>query len=298
MRNIKIIIFAVVGLTLIVGVTLFLAGAFNPKGAGILIETTPTSSVFINGEFLGRAPYEEVRKPGEVTLKLVPDSFEKPLAPYETKVNLVSGVQTVVRWEFGGNNADGAGEIISFEKASKEETALSVVTIPASSQVSIDGATPVFTPYKTSSITPGEHTLLFSSEGFSDRSLRVKTTSGYKLTAVVQLAESTEVVPEPTAMEEKEEQPEEKVEVEILSTPTGFLRVREEPSTLGTEIGQVEPGERYPFVEEDEETGWFLIEYKPAEDGEEAETGWVSNTYAKKIEENASDITPTLTPTP
>lgn len=268
-------------------------GTFKPTGAGIFVETNPVSSVFINGELSGRTPYEEARKQGEITVKLVPESFEKPLAPYESKVNLVAGVRTVIRWEFGDSEAQGTGEIVSFEKVPKDETSLSVVTIPTSSQVQIDGASAVFTPYKSSSITSGEHTLFFSSKGFSDRTLRVKTESGYKLTAVIQLAENTEFSQELVV---EEAPPAEKVvEIEILSTPTGFLRVRDEASTLGEEVAQVKPGEKYKLVDEDEETGWFLIEYKSATSSGEARQGWVSNSYAKKTDDD-TDISPTPTP--
>ena len=276
---------------LVSGLIFFLLGVARPKGAGILIKTNPQSSIFIEGELLGRTPYEEIRRPGEITIKLVPESFDMPLAPYETKVNLVSGVQTVIVWEFGESSEYASGEIVSFEKIGKDETALSAVTIPASSSVDVDGGMKVFTPYKTSSIAPGEHTLIFSSKGFIERPLRVKTVNGYKLTAVVQLARSTELTEE--AVSEVKNEEVKKIEVEILTTPVGFLRVRSEPSTIAEEIGQVEPGKRYSLVEEDDETGWYKIEFM-TEGIEETKIGWVSNTYAKKIE-GESNESPTQT---
>ena len=296
MRNPRVIILVVIGVALVIGLTFFLIGAGRTKGAGILIETNPVSSVFIDGVLSGRTPYEEVRKTGEVTVKLIPESFERPLAPYETKVTLVAGVQTVIHWDFGESAELGQGEIASFEKVGKEETALSIVTIPSSSQFEIDGGIKVFTPYKSSSIVPGEHALFFSSKGFLDRTIRVKTVSGYKLTAIVQLAENPEFTQE-VAKEEVKGQEEKKIEVEILSTPTGFLRVRGEPSTLGEEIGQVEPGERYPFLEEDAKTGWFKIEFSSTGVDAGVKQGWVSNTYAKKIGGEDQSTTPTPTPT-
>ena len=81
-------------------------------------------------------------------------------------------------------------------------------------------------------------------------------------------------------------------EVEILSTPTGFLRVRSEPSTAGEEVAQVEPGDRFPYLDKDEDTGWFKIEY---EDGEE---GWVSNQYAKKVEDDEEEEAEEPSPSP
>jgi hypothetical protein len=94
-----------------------------------------------------------------------------------------------------------------------------------------------------------------------------------------------------------EEVPEEVIEEEvekvvILSTPTGFLRVRSEPSTLADELGTVEPDEEYELLETDEETGWFKIKFTQEENDEEIE-GWISNQYAKMVENEASP-TPTV----
>lgn len=310
MKKLKILILVLLGIALLITLIFFLVGIFRPKGAGIVIETTPDSSVFIDGVQIGRTPHKETRKPGEVVIKLVPESFDKPLAPYETKVNLVSGVETVIDWEFGESTEAAGGEIVSFEKAGRDETSLSVVSIPDSAQVVIDGTIRAFAPYKTSNIAAGEHVLIVSAEGFLDRSIKVKTYTGYKLTALVKLVPSEEEPREEAIGEvEGEEEEEEKVWVEILSTPTGFLRVRDEPSTLAEEIGRVKPGEKYLFIEQDEKTGWFKIEYPPAQAGEEAEeglsapAGWVSNTYAEKIEPSdaeameGEEITPTPTTT-
>ncbi len=287
MRRLKITIFVLIGLGLIVGIILFIIGILSPKAAGILIETSPESSVFIDNVLIGRTPLKEVRKPGEIVIKLVPESFEKPLVPYETKVNLVSGVETVITWEFAESDKESSGEIISFEKAPQNESSLSVVTIPDSAQVAIDSSIRAFAPYKTSTLGPGDHTLVVSAQGYLERSLKVRTYSGYKLTAVVKLSPEPET-PEEEKTEEESVQGEEEekvVEVEILSTPTGFLRVREEPSTLSDEVARVKPGERYKFIEQDEESGWFKIEYLPAEEDKPAQAGWISDTYSKLVQE-------------
>lgn len=288
MRKVKVIALVILGIILVMVLIFFLVGVFRPQAAGLFIETEPVATVFVDGAQVGRTPYKETRKAEEVVVKLVPDSFDKPLAPYETKVSLVPGVETVIRWQFGESEDESTGEIVSFEKVGRDETSLSVVTIPDSSQVSIDGAVRAFAPYKTSSIIPGEHTLVISAEGYKDRNVRLKTNSGYKLTVVVTLPKSEEVseVASPEV-----EVPEEEVQtfVVIGETGVGFLRVRGEPSTLAPEVARVTPGEEYLFIEEDEDTGWLLIEY------EEGEQGWVSNQYAEKVEESSS-ATPTVTP--
>lgn len=64
-------------------------------------------------------------------------------------------------------------------------------------------------------------------------------------------------------------------QIQILDTPTGFLRVRSSPSTASSEITQVKPGEKYSLLEE--KSGWFKIRVK------EGQEGWVSGQYAKKL---------------
>ncbi|KKQ85566.1 MAG: PEGA domain protein [Candidatus Woesebacteria bacterium GW2011_GWB1_38_8] len=297
MKKIKILGLVLGGLILIIGLIFFAIGFLRPKVAGVYIETNPPSTVFIDGFQVGRTPYDETIKPKEVIIKLIPESFQIPLAPYEAKVNLLAGVKTVIKRDFGEAEEDSAGDIISFEKIGRNESGLAVVSVPDSARLIIDGRERAFTPHKTSSILPGTHTLTLSADGYMERIVEVKIHEGYKLTAIVKLAKGPEPTPTPTPnqvegseAEGKAEEP--KVEIEILSTDTGFLRVRKEPSTLGEEVGRVQPGEKYPLIEIDSKTGWYKIEFQPAQAGEEGKQGWISNQYAKKI---GGMITPTPT---
>ncbi|MCX6704567.1 MAG: SH3 domain-containing protein, partial [Candidatus Woesebacteria bacterium] len=78
--------------------------------------------------------------------------------------------------------------------------------------------------------------------------------------------------------------PVERTYIEILSTPTGFLRVRSGPGATGSEIAQVKPGDRYLFLDEDVATGWVKIQYEaPAAGLPNGIEGWVSGQYIKKI---------------
>lgn len=279
-------------LVLVVGLIFFIFGFFRPKVAGIYIETNPSSTVYLNGEQVGKTPYDKLRDPGETVIRLIPESFQAPLVPYETKITLVPGVKTVVRRDFGESQETSAGEIVSFEKIERDQSSLVVISNPDSAQLLIDGKEKTFTPHKTSDILPGEHTLELNADGYQTRSVNVKTHQGYKLTAVVQLAISTSTTQsQPTPSEKPKE---EKPMVEILSTPVGFLRVRNQASSIADEVGRVQPGERYTLLLEDEKTGWYKIEY------EEGKEGWISNQYAKKIELSGVvlTVTPKVTPTP
>jgi hypothetical protein len=297
MKKLKTVSIILIVVGLILGIVFFVMGSLNSKPAGIKIETTPAANVFIDGEQVGRTPYSGTRKSGEITIKLIPESFETPLAPFETKVTLVDGIETIIKREFGESDEASSGEIISFEKIGGKEASLAVVSIPDAAQISIDGSVRGFAPYKTSSIVPGEHNVIVYAPGFSEKSFSIGTVEGYKLTVVVKLKPNGEEV---LADEDEELEEPKQEEVKILSTPTGFLRVRSEPSTAGEEVAQVEPGDLYPYLDTDEDTGWFKIEY---EDGEE---GWVSNQYAKKVEpgeeeeeeEEEPSPSPTASPEP
>lgn len=291
MKKLRVIILALVVILVVVAGVYLGVGYFKPKGAGILINTNPASSVYIEGQQVGRTPYKQTRNPGEVTIKLIPDSFETPLAPHEARVNLVSGIETLITRDFGETSELSGGEVVSFEKVGKGETSLAIISIPDSAQVAIDGQIKGFSPYKTNSINPGEHLLTVSAKGYLDRSVEIKTIEGYKLTAVVQLVQGGEAEEEPNVEAAETEIIEEEVEpkVTILSTGVGFLRVRSEPSTLGEEVARVEPGEEYKLIETDEETGWFKIEYEEADEDLPAKTGWISNQYAEELNPENSE---------
>lgn len=294
-RRVKIIILVILGLSSIIGLTFLVVNLLRPKVAGIYIESLPSATVFIDGQEVGRTPYEQTREQGELIIKLVPDSFETPLSIYEAKVNLVAGVQTVIKRDFGETEDMSSGEIISFEKVDPSQSSLAVVSIPDSSELLIDGKERAFTPHRTSSLLPGEHTLALSADGYKERVLSVRTHQGYKLTAVVKLSKAASLQgKEEEVQTEKEDEGSEEIagtsKVRILETPTGFLRVRKEPSTLGIEVGQVKPGESYDLLTTDEKTGWFKIKF-------EEDEGWITNQYAEVVNEKLTP-TPTKKPIP
>ena len=157
-RRFRLIVVTILAVFLILVISFLVIGSFKPKVAGIYIETTPSSTVWLNGVQVGVTPFRDTMKQGETIIRLVPNSFSQtPLSPYETKVKLVSGVETVIRYDFGPTDDFSAGELISFEKSERKETSLVAVTVPDSTEFVIDQGIRAFTPYKTSSITAGEH---------------------------------------------------------------------------------------------------------------------------------------------
>jgi hypothetical protein len=266
-------------LILTLGIVFFLVGYFRPKNAGLLIQTTPSATVIIDGVQVGKTPYEVVREPSDLVIKLVPDKTDKQLKNYETKITLSSGIKTIINREFGESDEVSSGSLVSFEKIGGNETEMAVISIPDEASIAIDGQVRGFAPYKISTITQGEHQLTVSKTGYQEKTFSIKIINGYKLIVSVQLALSDLPAEEPEVSPEVEK----KVMVEILPTPNGFLRVRSAAAIDSSEIARVNSGDQFLLVQE--EADWFEIEYQPETSTASAKLGWISDQYAKKIEE-------------
>lgn len=271
---ILLIIFALAGVALIV------FNFFVPKASGLLIETSPASTVYINGEEVGRTPYTSIRKPGEITLRCIPDSFGTPLAPFEEKISLVSGVETVVRRYFGISDVFTEGEVLSFEKMpDRNATGITVVTEPENVQIRVNGADRGVTPFTTKTVNEGITKLNLVAAGYKDREVEVNLVKGYGLIAFIKMSKTEAVV-----LPDNEEKETGVKVVKILDTPTGFLRVRKEASSSAVEVGRVNEGEEYNLIEESNAGDWFKI--SPLQGVE----GWVTAQYSE-ITTKASSAT-------
>jgi hypothetical protein len=281
------------------------------KKAGLQVNSSPKATVFLNDEHVGQTPYfDENLKPGEYTLKLVPETNDSPLLSWQGAIKLSSGILTVVDRKLGENEEQSSGYVLTLEPiAEKDKIRVSVISTPDSVVVSLDGEPKGFSPLSLDNVVEGEHVLTISSSGFREEVIKAKTVKGHKLMISVQLAkesaldeavddeekedkeedkedsekEEAEVSPKPKASPKIEEDEEasstademEKPYVKIKNTPTGWLNIRSEPSTSGgaeTVITKVNPGEVYKFIEQNE-SGWCKIEY------EEDKQGWTSGTY-------------------
>jgi len=288
MKIFKIVSVILITLIILSGTTLFLVGYFKAKPGGIFVDTSPASDVYINEAFSGKTPLKVSKDAGEIMLKLVPQVTDQNLLPFETKITLVSGIETVVEREFGKTEDTSSGDIISFEKEGGSSAGLVVISTPDNAQVLLDGVPRGFAPYKTSTISPADHQITVKAPGFIERVMTVKTRAGYRLTLFAKLAKSAEEVPTPTPV------PAIETFITILDTPTGYLRVRTLPGTKGEEIGQVKPGQKFPFLEEDTASGWFKIRFEEPKAGlPNGISGWISNQFATKPSGTA---TPSATP--
>lgn len=272
------ILITLISLACVAAAAFFLIGYFKPKPGGILVNTSPVASVYINGVLVGSTPYSGYYHAGQIDLKLVPNVSDPSLIPYEINVKLVPEIQTVVGREFAKTENESSGDVIYFEKTGGTEAGLIVTSTPENAQVSVDGVPQGFAPYKTSTISPAQHQVSVKAPGYIDRNMTVKTLAGYRLTVFAQLAEGEAApLPSPTPAPPQ-------TMVQIENTPTGYLRVRSKPGTAGEEIAEVKPGSAYPYLNEDTATGWLEIQYEPVAPGlPDGIVGWVSNQFTKKI---------------
>ncbi len=288
----------------IVAIILILAGAgaigfgvfsyFQSKkpNAGLRVESTPASLVYVDNIQLGQAPLEKIFKPGEVTIKLIPTSTSLSLTSYQTKVRLTANTYTVVKRDFSDSDLTSSGEVVNLEPqslpAGRQVASMAVITSsPDSASVTLDGQPQGFSPLLIPSIPAGDHQISISAPGFSPRTVSAKAVLGYKLNVNVKLASLPTPSPLPSEASAKEGSPSAilKPYVIIKDTPTGFLRVRQTASTGAKEVGRVKPGEKYPLLEK--VPSWYLIEIdlNATSSGLPAgRQGWISSQYADKFD--------------
>lgn len=277
-------IFAAVGLFFY---QFFLRG--NEKGA-LQVTSSPQSKVYLNGELLGTTPLCRCPKSddlgvknvqgmlpvGEYTIRLVPKS--KDLSEFQEKITIEKSVLTVVDRKFS-EGASSEGVVISLTRIDNEKTnELTIVSLPEGADVYIDDGAKGKTPLLIKDLTESDHTLMIQKDGYKTKTIRIKATNGYKLVAKGYLGINPLFVAgdKETASSSATSTPNISVaKVRIIQTGTGFLRVRDEGSLGGKEIGRVLPGEEYAITEE--QPGWYQILLTTGV------KGWISSAYAEKI---------------
>ncbi len=271
-----------------IGIFILIVYFFNEdSGRGALqVTSSPKSKVYLDGKLIGETPLcmceaNQTIKAGSYTVKLIPTQGN--FRSFEEKITISPSVLTVVDRTFG-EGAFSSGSIISLVKLNeKEDVELSVVTFPDKAILTLDNSQSPsgVSPLLLKDLTDSDHELKISKEGYIDKVLRIRTIKGYRLETTVTLSvlpdvSSSSAFPEitPTETPEKTEEASPSAKITILQTPTGFLRVRKDASTASVEVGRVNPGEEYEFL--DEKNGWYKIKLNDSEEG------WVSGQYATK----------------
>lgn len=293
-RKIGFFVSILVCIVLVVGGIKLFSGGGSKEGV-LKVASNPTASVFLDNKHVGRTPVETKVASGDYTIRLVPETTTQALASWQGSIKIAPDILTYVNANLAESEFTTSVEIMWLEKITSKLAEVSVRTNPDGAMASIDGETKGITPISVPNITAGDHALAIISSGFLPRNIKIKTTAGYKLNAVVKLALSGETPPEaspsptpvagtptpsgkttPTPTKIASTTDPTKPFITIKDTPTGFLRVRIEPSTSASEAARVNPGEKYHV--EDEKTGWYQIKY------DTKNLGWISGQYATKTE--------------
>jgi len=170
----------------------FLSGC-NPADwkakSGLQVTTNDVpASLFLDGKYLDKVPYiNNDIKPGEYTLEIRPDSSQ--LVSYTTKVSLKNGLLTVVVWKPGDRPETSGGVLYEMEKlGNPKQSQLSLVTIPDSAIIHVDGESKDFAPVLIDSISAGEHGYEVSLPSYETQKNTINVLEGYRMNVTVKLA--------------------------------------------------------------------------------------------------------------
>lgn len=286
------IVFLLVLVVLVVLVAVIVNALTNrgPKQGQLRVDASPAAAIFLDNKNIGRSPYTDKVEAGNYTIKLVPDSATAQLPPWEGQIVVGQNLLTYVNADLSDSELTTAVDVLWLEKISSKNAELSVTTSPDGATVLVDDVTKGVTPLTLADITPGDHTVTVTSVGFLTRTLKIKMTPGYRLIVTMKLGLSPggtpptasptatlTVTPTPKTATSSANQPDPpKPFLTVKDTPTGFLRVRMDPSTSATEAARVNPGDKFHI--EDNQNGWLEIKY----DG--TNLGWVSGQYVTQTQ--------------
>lgn len=203
-------------------------------------------------------------KPGNIEIKLEDEGNS-----WEREIKLENNVTTVINWSL--RKESNSGYILSMEK-SGESGSILINSSPSGAMIFIDGEVKASSPAKIENVGEGDKKISLSYPGYKNVNLIVKMVKNYQIIidAKLEKEEKTKIseVLIPTPFKQMLSM------VKIKETETGWLRVRNLPSSGGIEIGRVKPGESFELLGEN--TDWYQIKF-------DNKNGWISVKYAEKI---------------
>ncbi len=264
---IKKILFLLVILTFIGGIVFYLWKLLQPARAELEIETVPAVTVYLNGKEVGKTPYKNFHlQPGSWKIKLAADGQN---SFWERQLTVPASTRLFIDRMF--KNGSSQGRVIYLTPNGNSQKAGCILTsMPPKASVSIDGKMRGNTPLAIENLDSGQHHFVFALPGHRPIEVMAKTTIGYRLVVEIDFNPSAKTAKTTSSAALKTE----KKLVAIKKTPTGWLRVRQQPTRSSKEIARVIPGNKYPYLEE--KNGWFRIEYQPGRQG------WISAIYAAR----------------
>jgi len=248
--------------------------------------SSPSATIFLNNLAVGKTPFEDKIKENEYLLKLIPEGTATDTASWQGKIRIYRNSLTYVDRELGSSDLTSAGVIFTTTKMvgkpqRAENGEIEVETEPAGAIVYLDNDEKGIAPLILTDVPKGDHELSVYNPGFFRRTQKINVDAGYRVIGKFKLAiDQSQKKIESEDKKEKETTKSadlKKTYVVVNDTPTGWLRVREEPSLAASEAAKVKPKDKFELLEE--KNGWYKINY------EKDKEGWISGQYAEKKEE-------------
>lgn len=199
---------------------------------------------------------------------------EEGLGWWQRKIKLKKNISTVISWTFDKTEESSGGYILSMERLNSKSAGLILASLPSNAAVSIGGEIKGNTPMSISDLGQGDKEVKIMIPGFKTISLGIRPVAGYRILieAILPKEEKMTEVPEVTSTPLALNSGVKKIK--ILTTETGWLRVREGSNAGSREIGRAKVGEEYEYFNEKE--GFLEINFG-------GKRGWVSAKYAVKL---------------
>ena len=255
----------------------------SKKEGRLQVFSRPAAAVFIDNVMKGNTPYTNNHPEGEYVLKIVPDGVATSAASWQKKIAISTNSLTYVDVQLESTDIASWADVFWLTKTEgffNKTSGLVVETEPSGALIYIDNDEKGVSPITVENISPGSHELSVFMPGFSRRSKKINVSEGYQLHSYIKLAldpsqktQYTISEPDPIATSASSIKVPSST-VQILDTPTGWLRVRQEPTLDASESARVTPGQRFELLEE--QTGWYKIKISSTNQG------WISSEYAQK----------------
>lgn len=297
-KKLLILIGLVAIFAIFIGVRFLFLTKQNQTGR-LKIVSSPSAGVFIDNVALGHTPYEDKYKVGEYVVKLIPEGDATETASWQGKVKIYKNSLTYINRDLGSTDVSSAGEIFTITKMDvkpkdSNNGQVYVETEPAGAIVYLDNDEKGVASMILDEVPKGDHELSVSMPGFFSRREKINIEPGYRVSATFKLAidqsrtqdvkedsvatdsakptgsatdAATKTSPTPAGSAKGKS-------VIIKDTPTGFLRVRSDPTVNASESARVKPGDKFEVLEEKD--GWYKIPYQSGKEG------WISAQYADR----------------
>lgn len=277
-----------------ISVTIFVGWKLLPQAVNFsglqVIANGSEADIYLGSEKIGRTPYEnEKLHPGDYILKLIP--VNKKFKSWSHQVTLTTGAMTTVERFFSEDAKRQGGLIVFLSQVDDKMSRVDVVTNPDSATLYFNKENKGKTPALISDVPAGNQEVILKKDGYEDQIYKIDTVSGFKVSLIYDLlAEKSS--PQKTKNDKPKTlgatdsakiasptQPKSasgaKTMIQIEETGTGWLRVRESPTTSASESAKVDVGQKFEAI--DEQNGWIKIEYVSGS------FGWVSSEFVKKL---------------